>query len=103
MLAKALVLLIFALKICGSSAFYYNDTPFINNIGNVHMRNYYLPFQNETLSILKLLARSGEINSNCQNSLKRWISGIETDELWALKFLEATGEFTKSFKKFLIK
>lgn len=87
-----LVLLAFSLQITWSTGFYYNDTPFINHIGNVHMRNYYRPFDNETLDLLRFLTQSGDINPNCQNSLKRWIVGIERNELWALKFLEATGE-----------
>ena len=98
-----LILLIFSLQTIGSSGssgFYYNDTPFINSLRNVHMRNYYLPFQNETLDLLKLLTRSAEINPKCQTSLKRWISGIEENELWALKFLEATGEPGEKIKTF---
>lgn len=87
-----LVLLLFATQISWSTAFYYNDTAFINNIADVHMRNYYRPFDNQTLDLLRFLTQSGDINANCQRSLKRWIVGIEQNELWALKFLEATGE-----------
>jgi hypothetical protein len=46
---------------------------------------------NQTIKFLQRLSNNDEINSQCKNSLRRWLDGIKDSELWALKLLEATG------------
>lgn len=94
---KQILILILIGAVQISHCFYYNDTPFIDNMksNNVHFRNYYHPLFNQTIDFIKLLSKNDEINLDCKVSLERWINGIQMNELWALKFLEATGKLFK--------
>lgn len=95
MIKKLFILLIFVTN--GCYCFFYNDTPVIESLksGNIYFKNYYNPFLNQTTDFLRTLYKNNEINPGCKSSLKRWIDGIEQSEVWALKFLEATGNYSK--------
>lgn len=94
MIKKEFVFLVFLFAINRSNGFFYNDTPIIESLkeNNVHYKNYYNPFLNQTVDLLEIFSKNDGINSACKNSLKRWINGIEENEAWAFKFLEATGK-----------
>lgn len=93
--------LIFVLKIGLSHGYFYNDTPLIAVYKeDVYMRTYYDPLHNKTLDFLRILIGSKDINLSCRNSLKRWNAAIESGQPWALKLLEATGNFGVFFVLF---
>ena len=68
------------------TAFFYNDTSFMENLKNdIYYRNYYDPVFNQTIYLLQFLSKNDEINLQCRSSLERWINGIKSNEFWALK------------------
>ena len=74
--------------------FYYNDTTYLESLknGNTYFQNYYDPLHSESISFLRTLSNSNELNQQCRASLRRWIVGLEDKEIWALKMMEATGK-----------
>ena len=94
MIKKLFVLAICIANLGLSHGFYYNDSSLITGIKtNEHLRNFLTLFRyNETIDFLRLLTESDSIAPSCKSSLKRWISGIERNEMWAWKFLQSTGK-----------
>lgn len=81
--------------ISGTNCFYFNDTPYLEQIKNNEnglFQTYYDPFYNQSIALIRTLSNSNELNQKCRNSLKRWSDAIEDKEAWALKFLDATGK-----------
>ena len=68
------------------SGFFYNDSITIGTIKtDLNYRNYYNPFLNQSIDFLNYLSVNKDVNNLCKTSLKRWITGIQNNELWALK------------------
>lgn len=71
---------------------YYDDQPYLDIIKiDQSFRNYFHPFLNSSIDYIKQLSQTDEINTKCRSSLKRWVTGIESYEKWALRVLESTG------------
>lgn len=97
MIARLLVCLALVVGIdCNSSAYYYDDGPFMASINDVHLQSYlqtyYYPWFNQTIEFMRTLSGSSELGEQCRGSLKRWLAGLEEKEAWAIKLLEATGK-----------
>ena len=85
MLFKLSAFLVF-LFIDGTSSTYYDDQPHLDYMqSEVHAKNYYHPFYGQTIEFARRLSESNELNQQCRSGLTRFITGIESNEFWALK------------------
>lgn len=95
MLGKFLIFFVLSLEFGPFQClYYYNDPALITNLRNDrHLLDYYnRNLFNKTLGFLRQLSNDNQVNATCRDSVKRWLTGIEKTEPWALKFLEATGK-----------
>ena len=87
-------ILIVGTSILSVDGLYYNDTPYLEYLkqDDFYFQSYYHPRHNQSVQFLKSLSVLNEVRPACRTSLKRWITGIQQKDAWALALLESTGQ-----------